>query len=113
MIQLSVSGAHGLDIDEKSGLAYVACDGGAVITVDLGKRRELGKVEILPNPDVAWLNVKRGLLYCANSKPGVVQVIDVKKMRIVEEVLTEEGCHTITFHQEAQILHASSPRAAG
>jgi hypothetical protein len=111
MIQLSVAGAHGLDIDEKNLLAYVACDGGAVVSVDLAKKCELGKVEILPNPDVAWLNVKRGLLYCANSKPGVVQVVDVKKMKIVEEVLTEEGCHTVAFYQEAQTLHAYLPKS--
>jgi len=111
LIPLSVSGPHGIDIDEESGLAYVACDGGAVVSVDLEKRREVDKVGILPNPDVAWLNVKRGLLYCANSKPGVVQVVDVKEMRIREEVITEEGCHTVAFHQEAQKLHAYLPRS--
>lgn len=111
LIPLSVSGAHGLDIDEKSGLAYIACDGGAVVSVDLSKRRELGKVGILPNPDVAWLNIRRGLLYCANSKPGVVQVVDVKDMKVVEEVLTEEGCHTVAFHQKAQNLHAYLPKS--
>lgn len=111
LIPLSVGGAHGLDIDEKIGIAYVACDGGAVLSVDLEKRVEVGKVGILPNPDVAWLNMKRGLLYCANSKPGVVQVVDVKEMRISEEVPTEEGCHTIAFHQEAQMLHAYLPKS--
>lgn len=110
-IPLSVSGAHGLDIEEKSRLAYIACDGGAVALVDLDKRKETGKVGILPNPDVAWLNNKRGLLYCANSKPGVVQVVDIRKMRIAEEVLTEEGCHTIAFHHEAQKLHAYLPKS--
>jgi DNA-binding beta-propeller fold protein YncE len=111
LIPLSVGGAHGLDIDEENGFAYVACDGGAVVSVDLEKRVEVKKVDILPNPDVAWLNVKRGLLYCANSKPGVVQVVDVKKMKIAEEILTEEGCHTIAFHQETQTLHAYLPRS--
>ncbi|MFH2109767.1 MAG: hypothetical protein ABIJ47_00750 [Candidatus Bathyarchaeota archaeon] len=111
LIPLSASGAHGLDIDDESGFAYIACDGGAVVSVDLNKRKELDKVGILPNPDVAWLNVKRGLLYCANSKPGVVQVVDVKAMRIREEVPTEEGCHTVAFHQEAQKLHAYLPKS--
>lgn len=111
LIPISVSGSHGIDIDEESGLAYIACDGGAVVSVDLEKRTEVDKVGILPNPDVAWLNVKRGLLYCANSKPGVVQVVDVKEMRIREEVLTEEGCHTVAFHQEAQTLHVYLPKS--
>lgn len=109
LIPIPVVGPHGIDIDEESGIAYVACDGGAVVSVDIEKRRILDKVEILPNPDVAWLNVNLGLLYCANSKPGVVQVVDVKEMRIREEVLTEEGCHTVSFHQEAQTLHAYLP----
>ena len=69
----------------------------------------LDKVGILPNPDVAWLNVEHGLLYIANSKPGVGQVVDVKEMRIREEVLTEEGWHTVSFHQEEQALHAYLP----
>ena len=111
LIPISVSGSHGIDIDEENGIAYVACDGGAVISVDIVKRRELDKVSILPNPDVAWLNVKRGLLYCANSKPGVVQVVDVNEMRINEEILTEEGCHTVAFHQDSQTLHVYLPKS--
>lgn len=111
LIPISVSGPHGIDIDEESGLAYVACDGGSVVSVDLEKKREVDKVGILPNPDVAWLNVKRGLLYCANSNPGVVQVVDIKEMEIREEVITEEGCHTVAFHQESQTLHAYLPRS--
>ena len=111
LIPISVSGPHGIDIDEESGLAYVACDGGGVVSVDLEKKREVDKVGILPNPDVAWLNVKRGLLYCAISNPGVVQVVDIKEMEIREEVITEEGCHTVAFHQESQTLHAYLPRS--
>jgi DNA-binding beta-propeller fold protein YncE len=111
LIPIPVVGPHGIDIDEESGFAYVACDGGAVVSVDIEKRQVLDKVEIHPNPDVAWLNVDLGLLYCANSKPGVVKVVDVKEMRIREEVLTEEGCHTVSFHQEAQTLHAYLPES--
>lgn len=111
LIPIPVVGPHGIDIDEESGIAYVACDGGAVVSVDIEKRRVLDKVEILPNPDVAWLNVERGVLYIANSNPGVVQVVDVEEMRVREEVLTEEGCHTVSFDGEAQTLHAYLPRS--
>ena len=111
LIPISVEGAHGLDVDEENAVALVACDGGAVVAVDLQRRRETWKVGILPNPDVAWLNVESRLLYCANSKPGLIQVLDLEKRKIEEEVSTEEGCHTIAFHQEAQKLHAYLPKS--
>jgi DNA-binding beta-propeller fold protein YncE len=106
LIPVSVAGPHGVDVDEKRNLAYVACDGGAVIAVDLITKREVGKVAILPNPDVAWLNIEKRLLYCAVSKPGVVEVIDTAKLKVVEQVSTEEGCHTFAFNQEKQTLQA-------
>ena len=105
-IPIPVVGPHGVDIDEETGIAYIACDGGALVSVDIEKRRVLNRVEIHPNPDVAWLNTKRGLLYVASSKPGSVQVVDIKAMRVIEEVITKEGCHTVSFDQGAQTLHA-------
>lgn len=106
LIPVSAAGPHGVDIDEERNMAYIACDEGAVIAVDLISRREVGKVSILPNPDVAWLNISKGLLYCAVSKPGVIEVIDTAKLKVVERVPTEEGCHTFAFNQEKQTLHA-------
>ena len=106
---LSVSGAHGLDLDGET--ALVACDGGALVAVDLNALREIWKLEIRPNPDVAWLNISRRLLYIANSRPGVVQVVDVEKRSVTQELTTEEGCHTLAFHQEIQKLHAYLPRS--
>ena len=57
------------------------------------------------------MNVKKGVLYVACSRPGVVQVVDVKEMKIIEKIFTEEGCHTFSFDQEAQILHAYLPKS--
>lgn len=108
-IPIPVVGPHGIDIDEETGIAYVACDGGGLVSVDIGEGRVLGRVGILPNPDVVWLNVMKGVLYVASSRPGVVQVVDVEGMRVVEEVVTEEGCHTFSFDQGAQTLHAYLP----
>lgn len=109
IIPLFVNGAHGLDLDEDT--ALVACDDGVVISVDLNVKRENWRLKILPNPDVAWINLKHRLLYLANSKPGVIQVIDLEKKKIIQELPTEEGCHTIAFHQEAQKLHAYLPKS--
>jgi hypothetical protein len=52
------------------------------------------------------LNVKKGFLYVASSKPGSVQVVDIKEMKVTDEAPTEEGCHTFSFDQETQTLHA-------
>jgi DNA-binding beta-propeller fold protein YncE len=106
LIPVSSAGPHGVDVDEERNMAYIACDGGAVVAVDLNARREVGKVAINPNPDAAWLNISQGLLYCAVSKPGLIEVIDTAKMKIVERVPTEEGCHTFAFSQENQTLQA-------
>ena len=106
MIPVSSAGPHGVDVDEERNMAYIACDGGAVVAVDLNARMEVGKVAINPNPDVAWLNISTGLLYCAVSKPGLIEVIDTSKMKVVEQVPTEEGCHTFAFSQENQTLQA-------
>ena len=110
-IPLSTGGAHGLDLDEDKNLAFAACDDGAVVAVDMNDRKEAWKVNILPNPDVAWLNIEHRLLYLANSRPGVIQVVDLAERKIADEVLTEEGCHTIAFHQEEQKLHAYLPKS--
>jgi DNA-binding beta-propeller fold protein YncE len=106
LIPVSVAGPHGLDIDPKRDLAYVACDGGAVVVLDLVSRKEVGKVSIPMNPDVAWFNDSKRLLYCAVSRPGVVEVVDTDGLKVVQELPTEEGCHTFAFHQREQTLHA-------
>jgi len=111
VIPIPVDGPHGIDIDEETGIAYIACDRGGLVSVDIEERKVLGKVDIYPNPDVAWLNIRKKLLYVACSRPGAVQVVDVREMRVVEEVPTEEGAHTFSFDQRAQTLHAYLPKS--
>lgn len=110
-IQIPVVGPHGIDIDEETGIAYVACDGGGIVSVDIKERKVLGKVDIHPNPDVVWLNLKKKVLYVAGSKPGSVQVVEVKSMNVIEEIATEKGAHTFSFDQEAQTIHAYLPKS--
>jgi len=110
-LSISVAGPHGLDIDDKRGLAYVACDGGAVVVLDISTGHEEAIVPIEGGPDVIWLNVDRHRLYCAIGKPGVIEVIDTEKLVVDEKANTEEGAHTFTFDKKRQRLYAFLPKS--
>lgn len=108
---ISVSGPHGLDIDETRDLAYVACDGGAVVVLNITTGHQEATVPIGGAPDVIWLNAGRQRLYCAIGKPGVIEVIDTKKLIVDEKITTEEGAHTFTFDRKRQRLYAFLPKS--
>lgn len=108
---VSVSGPHGLDIDETKDRAYVACDGGAVVVLNITTGHQEAAVPIGGGPDVIWLNADRQRLYCAIGKPGVIEVIDTEKLIADEKVTTEEGAHTFTFDRKRQRLYAFLPKS--
>ena len=109
-LPISTAGPHGLDIDAKSGIAYVACDAGAVVVLDISTGRELAVIPIEDGPDVVWLNSKKHRLYCAVGKPGIIEVIDTLKAVVDEKINTEEGAHTLAFDEKRQRLYAFLPR---
>lgn len=110
-VPISVQGPHGLELLEGAGLAFVACDGKALIVLDFMEGRELGKVPLSGPPDVLWSNPTRKLLYCAIGDPGVIDVIDTEKFAITERVVTEEGAHTLAFDGERQRLYSFMPKS--
>ena len=69
-------GAHGLDIDHRQRLLYVACDGGALVEVEAfagDVRREWPLAGV---PDATFFNPASGLVHVAIDDPGLVQSID-------------------------------------
>ena len=108
---ISIEGPHGLDIDDKSGLAYIACDGGAVVVLDISTGHEEAIVQIGGGPDVVWFNAERHRLYCAIGRPGVIEVMDTQRLVVDERVSTEEGAHTLTFDKKRQRLYAFLPKS--
>lgn len=108
---VSVDGPHGLDIDEKEGRAFIACDGKAIVVLGLHSGIELDAVQISGEPDVVWLNRNQHRLYCAIGRPGVVDVIETTTMKLEQEVETEEGAHTLTFDETRQKLYVFLPRS--
>lgn len=66
---VGASGPHGLDLDRESMRAFIACDGGHVIAVNLDGE-ETGRTAISGAPDAIWFNARRRRLYVANRKTG-------------------------------------------
>jgi DNA-binding beta-propeller fold protein YncE len=108
---VSVSGPHGLDLDLATRRALVACDGGAVVALELGSGRELARVSIAGGPDAIWFNSHRKRLYVAIAEPGVVEVVDTQDMVVVQQVETEPAAHTTAFDAASQRLYVFLPRS--
>ncbi len=74
---------------------------------------EGASIPIAGEPDVIWYNPGKKRLYCAIAKPGVIDVIDTDAFGLIEEVVTEEGAHTLAFDARRQRLPAFLPKTQG
>lgn len=110
-IPISLPGPHGLDLDRENGRAFVACDGGAVVVLDLHKDREEGTVPIAGVPDAIWYNRRRERLYVAIGDPGVVDVVNTATLFVDQQVATEKGAHTTAYDDKRQLLYIFLPQA--
>lgn len=110
-IAVPSAGPHGLDLDGEARQAFVACDAGAVVRLDLVGDRPDGATPIAGEPDAIWLNRERRRLYVAIGEPGVVDVVDTASFAVVEQVPTEEGAHTTAFDPIRQRLYVFLPRS--
>ena len=108
---ISAAGPHGLDLDVPRERAFVACDGGVVVVVDLATGRELATVDIAGEPDVIWYNATLHRLYVAVGRPGVIDLIDTDAMDRLGQLTTEEGAHTTAFDRRRQRLYVFLPRS--
>ena len=106
---VSSAGPHGLDLDVPGRRAFVACDGGKVVALDLRSGVELAEVPIAGVPDAIWYNAERALLYVAIGDPGLVGVIDTATMTQRERIDTEKGAHTTAFDHARQQLAVFLP----
>jgi hypothetical protein len=90
---LPSDGAHGIDIDHRSGLLYVACDGGALVEVDTATGRVRGEWPLAGGPDATFFNPSSGLVHVAIGEPGLVQSID-PRTAVSTEFTTALGAQT-------------------
>jgi DNA-binding beta-propeller fold protein YncE len=108
-VAVSAAGPHGLDLDQDTERAYVACDDGRLAVLDLAGDREVASLPIGGQPDAIWFNSTRRLLYVAIGVPGVIDVVDCQQLVVAERVETEVGAHTTAFDSERQRLYVFQP----
>jgi len=110
LVVVKALGPHGVDLSADGREAFIACDAGVVVAMDLEKGVETCRAKIPGEPDVTWLNARRKFLYCALAKPGIIATIDLVEMKVVQQVKTEEGSGTLTFDQSRQRLYSFLPK---
>ncbi len=108
-IPISAPGPHGLQLDGE-GKAFIACDAATLIELAIDSGKELRKIHISGPPDVLWYNRKNHELYCAIGKPGVIDIIDTRRMEKSDQIKTEEGANTLTFDTRRQRLYSFFPK---
>ena len=101
-------GPHGLDIDASTGRLFCACDAGVLVVIDVSGRVH-GEVRLSGAPDVIFLHSTNGLLYVAIGDPGVIDVIDTRRMRCVQTIATEAGAHTFALDRKRNKIFAFLP----
>ena len=104
-------GAHGMDIDHRAGLIYVACDGGALVELDTASGRVRGEWPLAGVPDATFFNPATGLVHVAIEKPGLVQSID-PRTGVSAELPTALGAKTTAFAAPDR-LYVFSPAHGG
>jgi len=108
-IDVSAEGPHGLDLDAGADRAFVACDAGALVVLDLARDQEMASVPIGGEPDAIWFNSQRKLVYVAIGTPGLIDVVDVNRNELAQRVTTEQGAHTTAFDAARQRLYVFLP----
>jgi hypothetical protein len=73
---LPSGGAHGMDIDLRANLLYVACDDGALIELDARTGGIRHEWPLAGGPDATFFNPASGLVHVAIADPGLIQTID-------------------------------------
>jgi len=106
---VSCGGPHGLDLDRAGDRAFAACDGGEMVCLSSVDGTEAAKVAIAGVPDAIWFNPAASSLYVAIAEPGLLQVIDTKRMAIAEAIKTEPGAQTTAFDVRRQDLYVFKP----
>ncbi len=105
-----ISGPHGLALDPAQDRLFVACDAAQLVVLALASGTVVATTSLAGPPDVVWLNEPRGLLYVGIGDPGCVQVVDTTSYRVIEEIPTEPGAHTLTFDAVRQRLYVFLPQ---
>ena len=107
--KVPAKGPHGLDLDPGGRQLFCACDGEKLIAVhlDSGEIRLVG--DLSGPPDVVFFNSRLCRVYVAVGTPGVIDVFDARRMKVLETVSTERGAHTLAVDQSKNKVYAFLP----
>lgn len=110
-IEIPAVGPHGLEIDNKTGRLFCACDDGSLLALDARTGRVLSRCALSGGPDVIMLNRRNNRLYVACGDPGVVDVVDANTCQRIGSVCTEPGAHTLAVYEEASEVIVFLPKS--
>ena len=107
--EIPAKGPHGLDLDPQGRQLFCACDGEKLIAVhlDSGEIRFVGKLS--GPPDVVFFNPRLSRVYVAVGDPGVVDVFDANRVKLLETVSTERGAHTLAVDPKRNKVYVFLP----
>src|SRR6266852_7692903 len=108
---LPSAGAHGIDIDHRANLLYVACDGGALVELDTVSGEVHNEWPLAGAPDATFFNPKSGLVHVAIGEPGLIQSIN-PRTGASRQFVTAVGAKT-TALIEPDRLYVFSPLHRG
>jgi hypothetical protein len=104
-------GAHGMDIDHRANLLYVACDAGSLVEMDAGSGEARREWPLPGGPDATFFNPKSGLVHVAIGDPGLIQSVDPRS-NASTQFRTAPGA-TTTALIEPDKLYVFSPAHEG
>jgi DNA-binding beta-propeller fold protein YncE len=102
-------GPHGLDFDVKAQRLFCACDAKKLICLDAHSGKVSGDLALSGAPDVIFFNAALSRLYVAIGDPGLIDVVDTKRMKLIETIKTEAGAHTIALDAPRNKVYAFLP----
>lgn len=111
LIDVPVSGPHGLDIDITQGRLFCACDGKKLVTLAARTGAVQDIADISGVPDVIIFNSARKHLYVGVGDPGCIDVFDTSTMKRIATVPTENGAKTLAFDTERNTVYAFLPES--
>jgi DNA-binding beta-propeller fold protein YncE len=109
-IPIPTAGPHGLDLDNKTGRLFCACDGKVLITLDVKSGQILSELPLSGAPDVIFFNPALRHIYAASGDPGLIDVFDTDRMRLLETIHTEKGAHTLGYDFDRNKVYAFLPQ---
>jgi hypothetical protein len=107
--EIPAAGPHGLDLDMEAQRLFCACDAKRLVCLNAHSGKVSNQLALSGAPDVIFFNVQLCHLYVAIGDPGVIDIVDTRRMRLIETIKTEAGAHTIGFDTQRNKIYAFLP----